>query len=169
MRGVYLISVWLHIMAAVVWVGGAIFLVVALVPAIRRPEFAGVAAALVRWSGLRFRRVSWACFGVFIITGGVNLLLRGIGWEDLENGQFWQASFGRTLAVKLLLVTAILAVSGAHDFYLGPRAAAAWEANPAGAEMLRLRRRAVRLGRLNLILALAVIALGIMLVRGAPF
>jgi hypothetical protein len=46
-------------------------------------------------------------------TGGVNLLLRGIGWEDLQSGQFWQASFGRTLAGKLLLVAAILAVSGA--------------------------------------------------------
>ena len=68
MRGVYLISVWLHIMAAIVWVGGAIFLVVALVPAIRRAEFAGVAAALVRWSGLRVRRVSWPCFGVLIIA-----------------------------------------------------------------------------------------------------
>ena len=50
MRGVYLLSVWLHIMAAIVWVGGTIFLVVVLVPAIRRPEFGGIASALIRFT-----------------------------------------------------------------------------------------------------------------------
>jgi hypothetical protein len=55
-----------------------------------------------------------------------------------------------------------------HDFFLGPRAAAAWEADPASAETFRLRRQAVQLGRLNLLLALVVIVLGVMLVRGAP-
>jgi hypothetical protein len=35
-------------------------------------------------------------------------------------------------------------------------------------ETLRLRRQTVQWGRLNLLLALAAILLGIMLVRGAP-
>jgi uncharacterized membrane protein len=168
MHGLYLISVFLHIMAAVIWVGGTIFLALVLVPAIRRPEFSGVAATLIRWSGLRFRWVGWVCFGIFIITGILNLFFRGIGWQELQSGQFWQGSFGRTLAVKLSLMAAILAISGLHDFFVGPRGTAAWQKNPASAETLRLRRQAVRLGRLNLILALAAIALGIMLVRGVP-
>jgi len=168
MRGVYLLSVWLHIMAAIVWVGGTIFLVVVLVPAIRRPEFGGIASALIRFTALRFRWVGWVCFCIFVLTGVVNLLARGIGLRELRETIFWQGSFGRTLAIKLLLVAAILLISAVHDFFLGPRAAAAWEADPASAETLRLRRQAVQLGRLNLLLALVVIVLGVMLVRGAP-
>lgn len=168
MRGVYLLSVWLHIMAVIVWVGGTIFLVVVLVPAIRRPEFGGIASALIRFTALRFRWVGWVCFCIFVLTGVVNLLARGIGLRELRETIFWQGSFGRTLAIKLLLVAAILLISAVHDFFLGPRAAAAWEADPALAETLRLRRQAVQLGRLNLLLALVVIVLGVMLVRGAP-
>ena len=169
MRAVYLMSVWLHIMAAIVWVGGTIFLVIVLVPAIRRPQFAGVASMLIRWTALRFRWVGWVCFGVFLLTGAFNLLARGIGWHELGDPFFWQGSFGRTLAIKLIVVALILAISGFHDFFLGPRAAAAWESNAASAETLRLRRQAVQLGRLNLLLALTAIILGVMLVRGAPW
>lgn len=168
MRGVYLLSVWLHIMAAIVWVGGTVFFVVVLVPAIRRPEFGGIASALIRFTALRFRWVGWVCFGIFVVTGVVNLMARGIGLRELRETIFWQGSFGRTLAIKLILVAAILLISAFHDFFLGPRAAAAWEADPASAETLRLRRQAVQLGRLNLLLALLVIMLGVMLVRGAP-
>jgi uncharacterized membrane protein len=169
MQAIYLASVWLHIMAAVAWVGGTLFLVLVLVPAIRREEFRALGAALIRFTGLRFRWVGWACFAVFIITGSLNLAARGIGFGELQETAFWQGSFGRTLALKLVLVVAILAISALHDFRLGPRAAAAWEADPFSAETLRFRRAAVRLGRWNLLLALAVILLGIMLVRGAPW
>jgi uncharacterized membrane protein len=96
MHGVYVISVWLHIMAAVVWIGGTIFLVIVLVPAIRRPEFRGIASA-----ALRFRWVGWVCFCVFALTGIVNLAARGIGWQELQDATFWQGSFGQTLAIKL--------------------------------------------------------------------
>jgi copper resistance protein D len=169
MQGLYLISVWLHIMAAVVWVGGTIFLVIVLVPAIRCRQFAGVASALIRWTALRFRWVGWVCFGVFLFTGALNLVARGMDWRELRDPVFWQGSFGRILAIKLIVVAAILVISGFHDFFLGPRAAAAWESNAASAETLRLRRQAVQLGRLNLLLALAAILLGIMLVRGTPW
>ncbi len=144
-------------MAAVMCVGGTIFLVIVLVPAIRRPEFAAVALALIRFTALRFRWVGWFCFGVFVFTGIVNLAVRGIGWQEVQQAVFWRGSFGSTLAIKLILVAAILAISGFHDFFLGPRASEAWEANPASAETLRLRRQAVKLGRLNLLLALTAI------------
>ena len=125
MQGIYLLSVWLHIMAAVAWVGGTLFLVIVLIPAIRRPEFGGVAAGLIRFTALRFRWVSWACFCIFIVTGVLNLAVRGIGLKEFQDRIFWQGSFGRTLAIKLSFVLLVLLISAFHDFFLGPRAAAA--------------------------------------------
>jgi putative copper resistance protein D len=95
-------------------------------------------------------------------------VFRGIGLQELQHASFWQGSFGRTLAIKLILVGAILLISAFHDFFLGPPAVAAWGTDPASAETLRLGRQAVQFGRLNLVLAVATILLGIMLVRGAP-
>jgi hypothetical protein len=69
--------------------------------------------------------VGWICFCVFIFTGIVNLAARGIGGQELRDATFWQGSFGSTLAIKLMLVAAILLISLFHDFSLGPRAAAA--------------------------------------------
>ena len=46
----YLAAVWLHILSAVVWIGGAAFIALVLVPALRRPDFRGMAPALLRAS-----------------------------------------------------------------------------------------------------------------------
>lgn len=165
----YLLSVWLHIMAAIVWIGGTIFMASALLPAIRRPEFAKIALPLVRSTAQRFRWVGWVCFAVFIITGLFNLQFRGVGMSDLQSANFWQSNFGTVLASKLVLVAVIIAASALHDFYIGPRAAEAWQADPRSPETLRLRRQAIHAARLNLLLALLATLLGVSLVRGAPW
>jgi hypothetical protein len=136
--------------------------------AIRRPQFAGVASALIRFTALRFRWVGWFCFGVFVLTGIVNLVARGIGWQELQQAVFWRDSFGSTLAIKLILVAAILVISGFHDFFrasslcgVGIESRFSRDTSPEA--------QALKLGRLNLLLALTAIGLGIMLVRGAPW
>jgi hypothetical protein len=73
------------------------------------------------------------------------------------------------LALKLLAFAVILALSAVHDFIIGPRAAAAWESGPKSASSGRLRRQAVRIARLNLLLGLTAIVLETMLVRGVPW
>ena len=57
-----------------------------------------------------------------------------------------EGSFGRTLAIKLILVATILAIGGFHDFFLRPRASAAWESNPASADTLRLKAASGKVG-----------------------
>ncbi len=168
MHAFYLLSVWLHILAAIVWMGGMVFLILVLVPAIRQPRYWGVAASLVHWTGLRFRWVGWICLGLLLLSGAFNLAYRGFGWTDLWGGQLWEGSFGRILGAKLLLVAVIFVASILHDFAIGPRATALWQQNPASAKAVRLRRQAAWVGRLNLLLARVVIALGVMLVRGWP-
>ncbi len=162
----YLFSVWLHILAVAVWIGGMVFLALVLVPVIRRPEHRSAAAVLIHQTGVRFRGVGWACIGLVLLSGLFNLGFRGITWTDLWSGQLWQGSFGHVFGVKLFLVGIILILSVWHDFVVGPRATALWRANPTSSKAQRLRRQAGWFGRLLLLLALVVVALGVMLGRG---
>lgn len=162
----HLVFVWLHVLAAAVWIGGMVFLALVMVPVVRRAEYRPHAPRLVHLTGTRFSRVGWACFVVLVLTGMGNLYFRGIGWAAVLNAGFWASPFGMILGVKLLLVAVILHLSAWHDFRVGPRATAAWEADPTDPEALRLRRMASWAGRVNLVLALIVLALAAALVRG---
>src|SRR5689334_14390764 len=119
MKILYLLSVWLHILAAATWLGGMLFFVIVLVPITRRAEYKGIAGELVQWLGERFRWLGWVCFGLLIVTGTVNLIYRGVTWASLGDARFWRGEWGQTLGLKLGLVAIILAVSAYHDFYVG--------------------------------------------------
>ena len=165
----YLTSVWLHILAGAIWIGGMVFVALVLVPVIRQPENQGIAASLVQVTGRRFRSVGWSCLILLLLTGAVNLFYRGFSVSELWSAELWQSPFGLVLALKLFLFGAVLALSCVHDFSIGPRATALWRKEPASAEAGRLRRQASWIGRVNLLLALAIVALGIMLARGSPW
>lgn len=166
MYAFYLFSVWLHLLAAAVWIGGMVFLALVLIPVTRQPEHRSVAASLVHRTGMRFRLVGWACLGLLLLTGVFNVTYRGFGWSDVWSGRLWQGPFSRVLGIKLLLVAAILVLSALHDFVIGPQATALLRANPASQGALQFRRRASRIGRITLLLALIAVALGVILVRG---
>lgn len=166
MHLLYLFSIWLHILAAAVWIGGMVFVALVLVPVIRRPENQGFAASIVHLTGLRFRSAGWICLSLLFLTGGFNLFYRGFTLADLWSGRLWESSFGAALALKLLFFSAVLVLSGLHDFAIGPRATVLWRTDPNSPESRRLRRQASWIGRLNLLLALLIVALGITLVRG---
>ncbi len=168
-HAVYVFSVFLHIVAAVAWIGGMIFLVFVLMPALRRLSDRGLRARLIRETGVRFRLVGWSCLLVLVITGYVNLASRGMGWDVLSEPAFWQAGFGATLAWKLSLVAVILVISASHDFIVGPRAGRARREVPGSWEERRWRLVAIWFGRMNLLLAVIVVALGVMLARGVPW
>ncbi|MCA9557894.1 MAG: DUF4149 domain-containing protein [Myxococcales bacterium] len=167
MHALYLVSVWLHILAATAWIGGMFFLVLVVVPWLRSGGRRD-ASTFLRETGVRFRKVGWICFGVLVATGTLNLWFRGIGFADLAQAEWRASPFGRILAWKLGVFAVVLIVSALHDFYVGPHAARVIGAGPDTAEAARARRRASLLGRANMLLALVLVAVGVMLVRGAP-
>lgn len=168
MHMLYILSVWLHILAAMVWIGGMFFLVLVVVPWLRRGDRAG-AALFLRETGERFRNVGWTCFGILLVTGSFNLWARGVRFFDFVSPE-WQASpFGRTVLLKLGTFALVLIVSALHDFFVGPRATVAISRDPQSAEARSLRRRASLFGRANVLLALVLVALGVMIVRGVPW
>jgi uncharacterized membrane protein len=162
----YLLSVWLHLVAVAIWIGGMVFLALVVVPITRRPEHQRIAISLISQTGRRFRWVGWGCLIVLLLSGTVNLAYRGFGWAEVWNGHLFTGLFGHTLAIKLFCVALILLLSAVHDFVVGPRATAVGQAAPGSSEAIRLRRQASWIGRVNLLLALVVVALGVALVRG---
>ena len=165
MRDLYLVSVWLHIVAVTIWVGGMLFLTLVVVPWLRGPGRA-TGIAFLRASGRRFRAIAWLCFAILLVTGSFNLHMRGVGLASFADSDWLGSSFGRTVLYKLGLFAVVLILSALHDFVMGPRATAALERDPSSAEALRLRKAASWFGRLNLLLGLLLVLFGVMIVRG---
>jgi putative copper export protein len=87
------IRLFLHILAATVWVGGQITLA-ALVPALRR-----LGAEVPRAAAQRFNQVAWPAFAVLILTGI---------WNVAAVRSKVSGSYETTLIIKIVVV----AISG---------------------------------------------------------
>ena len=121
MRGVYLASVWLHVLAAMTWIGGMVVFVAAVMPYFRRqPE--AVKTAFLEWFGSRFRIVSWTCFVILAVTGTFNLWARGVRLADFVRPEWHATAFGQVVMLKLTLVAAAVLLTILHE----RTAAAAW-------------------------------------------
>lgn len=108
------VLVWLHVLAAVSWIGGSIFLSVVLVPVLRREPFASQRTILIRTTALRFRPVVWGSITILLLTGPMLLHQRGI---SIMNPSEWPM----ILSIKLGLVAILLLFTATHDLILGPR------------------------------------------------
>ena len=153
----YYVVVTVHLLAALFWVGGMLFLGVVGAPALRAVEPPAVRQALFQQLGLRFRNAGWVAIAVLVVTGPVLLHHRGLlRWSGaLGSAAFWRTPFGAALAVKLVGVTLMVTASAVHDFVLGP---AAGRAAPGSPRALVLRRRAALLARANALVALVIVA-----------
>ena len=145
MRGLYLASVWLHIMAAMTWTGGMVAFVILVMPYFRsQPE--ETRAAFLSWFGPRFERVSWICLALLAVTGTFNLWVRGVQPADFARPEWRATAFGQLLQWKLALVALVTILSATHA-RTGSRGQARW------------------LGRMLLVVALAIVAVAVSLVR----
>ena len=166
MRLLYLIAMWFHILAAAVWIGGIVFLSVVLLPVTRRPEYLNIASSLFHWTGVRFRVVGWICLGVLLMTGTYIIHFRGFDSIDFWRNLSAQGAIGFAFVIKVLLVVVIFILSAVHDFLIGPRAMKLWQEAPSSPRALSMRRLAGWMGRINLLLALIVLVMAIVIVRG---
>jgi len=164
MRMVYLANVYVHILAAMAWIGGSAFIALVLAPLMRRSG--GTHDAALRAAALRFRTVGWISLAVLVATGMGNLAVRGIGLADVLRGAAFRGSAGHALGCKLILVVAMLGISGFHDFRWGPAAVRALEADPGSAAAQRGRRLAGRIGRSVFFLGLLIVAAAVIFTRG---
>jgi len=161
-----------HVFSAVIWIGGAIFLALVMVPVARGMEPPAMGLIFLRKAALRFRGIAWILLTLLVVSGLLALESRGIGVDRFTEDGFWSTEIGTALGVKIVLVGILLVISGIHDFILGPRLAEAMQQIPRGQQppdsLVAARKRLVMLARLNLLIAISVAVLGLMLVRGVP-
>lgn len=164
----YLFIVWIHIIAAFIWLGGMLFLAIILAPISRKIEPLSLRGNLLNAIGTRFRFVGWICITVLIITGVLNIFNRGMTYEIFLPSQLFGTEFGTTLAVKLILVILMIILSSIHDFIVGPRMTVLMQNMKDGnsnLELQKLRRLVSWLARLNTIFAILLILFAVKLAR----
>jgi putative copper resistance protein D len=156
----YSVLIVLHLLAAVSWIGGMIFLSLVLAPLVRDRKAAPEFMALFRSAALRFRPMVWVAIVVLLATGPMLLSFRGLHVTS-------PASWTRIVTVKLTLVALLLFLTVLHDLVLGPRVsrvAAIPESQRTVAEQVIIKT-ARWLPRLSLLIALAVVIVATMLAR----
>lgn len=156
----YSVLVVLHILAAVSWIGGMIFLSLVLAPLVRSRKAAPEFMALFRSAALRFRPIVWVAIAILLATGPMLLSLRGI---HVTSPTAWPV----IVTVKLTLVFVLLCVTFLHDLVLGPRVSrvsAIPESQRTTGEQV-VFRTARWLPRLSLLIALAVVVAASSLAR----
>jgi uncharacterized membrane protein len=161
----YYVNVTIHVLAAMLWLGGMLFLGIVGAPVLRGVEPAELRQRLFHQLGLRFRSVGWRAIGVLLVTGIVNLYYRGwLRWSGVLGAvEFWRTTSGHALCIKLVAVVAMLVVSIVHDFALGPLAGLAMSGS---VRAIQLRRRAALLARINALLGVVVVIAAVRLARG---
>jgi putative copper export protein len=153
------LNVWLHILAAVIWIGGMLFLSLIAVPVLRRIEAPLVRRDLFRAMAQRFRGLVWICIAILILTGIVNVLYYG----NTTAG----SPYMTVLHIKLGLVVFLVVMGLLHDFVIGPRAAHALSRDglpPTGTDLLMVEL-APWIGRFNLLLGIVILMLAAALTR----
>lgn len=162
MRSLYLANVTVHVLAALLWLGGMLFLAVVGAPVLRKLEPPRLRAEIFRQLGARFRTVGWITIGVLLATGVLNLHFSGALYR-LGDASMWGTRYGHALAWKLVAVAVMVGASALHDFVLGPRAARLPPGSPAG---IAARKRASWIARINALVAVLLVIAAVRLARG---
>ncbi len=104
------VRLFLHVLAATVWVGGQVALA-GIVPVVRR--VGGIEAA--RATARRFQLIAWPAFGILVATGVWNLFAVKVGDQS--------SAYLTTLFVKLVLVGVSGTCAFGHILYARRRPA----------------------------------------------
>ena len=139
----------IHLLAAMIWVGGSVALVFVGVPAIRILEGEPRGRAM-RELGLRWRPLGYSSLGVAAITG---VILAADDWSE------GRSPFKGVLLVKIVLSVGLVIASYLHNYVLGPRL----QREIRDGKPERTRPTVVAVGWTSLALTLTVPVLGAVL------
>ena len=122
---------WLHLLAAIIWIGGLVFQVLVVFPTLARAattERIRLALSLEA----RFRVLVWPAVGLVLFTGLVNLM--HVWYTTVVTAGSIAPTFIPVLSLKLALVLGMLALQAVQQLLVHPRRVAALRAWSAGVQ-----------------------------------
>ncbi|MEE8423283.1 MAG: DUF4149 domain-containing protein [Thermodesulfobacteriota bacterium] len=150
------LSLFLHVMAAILWIGGMLFITLVLAPFLRSLNDRKQQSMLYQAVGTRYRFWGWVAIVTLLITGPINLYLMGISPLLIFNPAFHGTDYGFALMMKLGFVFIIVASSLLHDFWIGPKA----RQSPKYSKIAKIA------GRSNLIIAILIVIFAVFIRTG---
>src|SRR6185295_17408470 len=105
----WLLILWIHLIAAVTWIGGMVIVTLVIVPVLSSRD-PSQRAELLQAVGERFSMVVWACIIVLLMTGILNLMHLAIPFDVL-----FTTRLGKLLIVKWSLLAGMIGLSIYHD------------------------------------------------------
>lgn len=163
---IWLFLRWIHVMAAVIWIGGNLILAMVIVPYFRQNLPPVQRIQLLTQIGKRFEPIVWGCVGILFFTGIANIF-DAIGFGASSSSEIINP-FMRTLLIKLLLFVILLILTALHSFFYGPRLSTAIEGLDSDLEVLPPDVQPLRkqmsivsslMGLVSLLILLAAVAL----------
>ncbi len=164
----HIFFLWLHILGVALLVGPQFFLAYAWIPASRGIEDLQTRVTAMRTITRRFGYLGGAGL-VLIVLAGTYLISN---WRDYygvsEDTGFTDVRFGVVFLVKMVLLLLMLVALAIHIFILGPRQLDRLDAQARGeavseAELRKARVQSMFFSIAGLVLALAIMVLGVML------
>ncbi|HEY4485795.1 MAG TPA: DUF4149 domain-containing protein [Nitrospiria bacterium] len=149
------VVIWVHVIAAVTWAGGMIFVTVVLMPGLRGLP-GHLRASVLQRIGPGIKAAGWISILVLLMTGVLNVIHLQVQWNTFV---------GHLLAAKLSVLAAVLVLSALHDFVLGPRLMKQMEADSSDPSLGAGRKTLSWVARINLGLVLIVIFLAVLIAR----
>jgi copper resistance protein D len=143
------IVLWIHVLAAVVFIGPQFFLALAAVPAMKTIEDVKVRARAMRVMTMRFGMLGGGALVVLLITGVLN-------YARLDHQNDYKRYF-ITLQIKLTLVAVVVVLTILHGAVFGRRLQQLQESNAAEAEILRARRLSMFASIATMVLSVAIL------------
>src|SRR5512145_1327312 len=123
---------WLHLLAAMTWIGGLVFQVLVVFPTLAWAAPNGERLRFALSLEARFRVILWPAVGLALFTGLVNLM--NVWYATLVTAGSIAPTFVPLLRVKLGLVVGMLAVQAVQHLLIYPRRVAALRDVSAGVQ-----------------------------------
>lgn len=157
----------IHVLAAIIWLGGMFFISLVLVPSLRKLDPPTKRTEILSTTAKRFSLVSWIAILLLLVTGVINAVNRGVTIGLVSSGELFSSHFGIILTFKVFLVLVMILISAVHDFILGPKLIKMTELQrpgPDSAKLVAKNRKFVSwLARINAFIGIIVIACAVML------